>query len=118
MTDTGPFKALSLLMSVGVLVVAGCAIKLRGGENTSAMQTAEQAKDVDRSELERCRTVSSEDAAGYQHCQKVWAENRRRFFVRRDGAASAVTGPTAVPKDQSRMPQGYPAARAPEEAKP
>ncbi|MET4117720.1 conjugative transfer region protein TrbK [Bradyrhizobium sp. JR4.1] len=118
MTDTGPFKALSLLISVGVLVVAGCAIHLRGGEETSASPTAEQTKDIDRSELARCRTVSFEDAADYQHCQKVWAQNRRRFFVRRDGAAAVETGVTAVPKDQSRMPQGYPPARVPEEGKP
>ena len=117
MTDTGPFKALSLLMSVGVLVVAGCVIQLRGGESTSAPPRAEQTQDVDRSELARCRTVSSEDAADYQHCQKVWAENRRRFFGRRDGAA-AETAVTAAPKDQSRMPQGYPAAGVPEEDKP
>jgi conjugative transfer region protein TrbK len=118
MTDTGPFKALSLLMSVGVLVVAGCAIQLRGGETSSAPPTAEQTKDVDRSELVRCRTVSSQDAADYQHCQKVWAENRRRFFVSRDGAAAAATGSTAARKDQSRIPQGYPSAGVPEEAKP
>ena len=115
MTDTGPFKALSLLMSVGVLVVAGCAIQLRGGEDTSAPPTAEQTKDVDRSELARCRTVSSEDAADYQHCQKVWAENRRRFFGRRDGAAARrKPASTAAPKDQSRMPQGYPSVGVPE----
>lgn len=118
MTDTGPFKALSLLMSVGVLVVAGCAIQLRGGENTSASPKAEQTKDLDRSELARCRTVSAEDAADYQHCQKVWAKNRRRFFGTRDGAAAAEAGVTAAPKDQSRMPQGYPAAGVPGEDKP
>jgi conjugative transfer region protein TrbK len=118
MTETGSFKALSLLVSVGVLAVAGCAIHLRGGEETSASPTAEQTKDVDRSDLARCRTVSAEDAADYQHCQKVWAENRRRFFVRRDGAAAAVTGPTAVPKDQSRNPQEYPSVGVPGEAKP
>ena len=117
MIDTGPFKALSLLASVGVLVVAGCAIQLRGGGKTSAPPTAEQTKDVDRSELARCRTVSSEDAVDYQHCQKIWAENRRRFFLSRDGAAAAETGVTAG-KDQSRMPQGYPSAGVPEEAKP
>jgi conjugative transfer region protein TrbK len=118
MIDTGPFKALSLLVSVGVLVVAGCAIQLRGGENTSAPPNAEQTKDVDRSELARCRTVSAEDAADYQHCQKVWAENRRRFFGKRDGAVAAEAGVTAAPKDQSRMPQGYPAAGVPGEDKP
>jgi conjugative transfer region protein TrbK len=118
MTDTGPFKALSLLISVGVLVVAGCAIQLRGGENTSGPPKAEQTKDTDGSELARCRTVSSEDAADYQHCQKIWAENRRRFFGRQDGAAAVETGVKAAPKDQSRMPQGYPSAGVIEEHKP
>lgn len=118
MTETGPFKALSLLMSVAVLVVAACTIQLRGSENASARREVEQTKGVDRSELARCRTVSSEDAADYQHCQKVWADNRRRFFGRREGGAAAETAVTAVPKDQSRMPQGYPVAGAPEEDKP
>ncbi|MCK1655348.1 putative entry exclusion protein TrbK-alt [Bradyrhizobium sp. 149] len=118
MTEPGPFKALSLLVSVGVVIVAGCAIQLRGGKNTSAPPKAEQAKDVDRSELARCRTVSSEDAADHQHCQKVWAENRRRFFGRRDGVAAGETAVTPVPKDQSRMPQGYPSVGVPEEDKP
>ncbi|MDH2398403.1 putative entry exclusion protein TrbK-alt [Bradyrhizobium sp. SSUT18] len=115
---SGPFKALSLLISVGVAVVAGCAIQLRGGEETSSPPKTEQTNGADRSELARCRTVSSEDAADYQHCQRVWAENRRRFFVRRDGAAAAETGATAAPKDQSRMPQGYPSAGVPGEDKP
>ncbi|TYO68420.1 putative entry exclusion protein TrbK-alt [Bradyrhizobium hipponense] len=117
MTDTGPFKALSLLMSVGVLVVAGCAIQLRGGEDTSAPPRAEQTKDVHRSELARCRSVSLEDAANYQHCQKVWTENRRRFLGNRDGAAASAIGLAPAPKDQSRMPQGYPSAGVPEEGK-
>ncbi|OSI73905.1 hypothetical protein BSZ21_06025 [Bradyrhizobium canariense] len=118
MTETGPFKALSLLVSVGVLVVAGFAIQLRGGESTSAPPKTEQTKQIDRSQLALCRSVASEDARDYQHCQKVWAQNRRHFFVRRDGAAAAVTGPTAAPKDQSRMPQGYPSVGVPEEDRP
>ncbi|MCK1345134.1 putative entry exclusion protein TrbK-alt [Bradyrhizobium sp. CW11] len=118
MTDAGPFKTLSLLMSVGVLVVAGCAIQLRGREDASAKLEAEQTKGIERSELARCRTVSSEDAAYYQHCQKVWAENRGRFFGGRNGSAAAETAATPVLKDQSRMPQGYPPAGVPGEDKP
>ncbi|MDN5005513.1 putative entry exclusion protein TrbK-alt [Bradyrhizobium sp. GCM10027634] len=123
MTDTGPFKALSLLTSVGILVVAACTIQLRGGEGTSAPPKAEQTLDLDGSDLARCRTVTSEDVAGYQHCQKVWAENRRRFFGRKDGAAASrgpdpVAGLTPAPKDESRMPQGYPSVALPEASKP
>ncbi|MFB9264014.1 putative entry exclusion protein TrbK-alt [Bradyrhizobium erythrophlei] len=123
MTDTGPFMTLSLLTTVGILVVAACTIQLRGGEETSAPSKAEQTTDVDGSDLARCRTVTSEDAAGYQHCQKVWAENRRRFFGRKDGAAaSRRPDPTAsltpTPKDESRVPQGYPSVALPEASKP
>jgi conjugative transfer region protein TrbK len=118
MTDTGPFKALSLLISVGVLVVAGCAIQLRGTEETSTPPNAELTKGADPSELARCRTVSSEDAADYQHCQKVWAENRRRFFGGRDGAPAPATGLTPASKDQGRMPQGYPPVGVSKEDKP
>jgi conjugative transfer region protein TrbK len=123
MTDTGPFKALSLLTSVGILVVAACTIQLRGGEETSAPPTAEQTSGVDGSDLVRCRTVTSEDAAGYQHCQKVWAENRRRFFGRKDGRAASrrpdpAASVTPALKDESRMPQGYPSVELPEASKP
>lgn len=120
MSDTGPFKALSLLVSAGILVVAACAIQLRGGEETSAPPKAEQTSNVDSSDLARCRTVTSEDAAGYQYCQKVWAESLRRFFgggaaSRRPDLASSLS-PT--PKDESRMPQGYPSVALPEASRP
>jgi conjugative transfer region protein TrbK len=122
MADTGPFKALSLLTSVGILVVAACTIQLRGGEETSAPPKPERTSNIDGPDLARCRTVTSEDAAGYQHCQKIWAENRRRFFARKDGAAASrgpdpVAGLTPAPKDESRMPQGYPSVALPEASK-
>jgi conjugative transfer region protein TrbK len=123
MAVTGPFKALSLLTSAGILVVAACTIQLRGGEETSAPPKAEQTSGVDGSDLARCRTVTSEDAAGYQHCQRVWAENRRRFFGRKDSAAASrrpdpAASLTPAPKDESRMPQGYPSVALPEASRP
>lgn len=123
MTDTGPFKALSLLTTIAILVVGACTIQLRGGEETSAPPKAERTADVDGSDLVRCRTVTSDDAADYQHCQKVWAENRRRFFGRKDGSAASrrpdpIAGLTLGPKDQSRLPQGYPSVELPEASKP
>jgi conjugative transfer region protein TrbK len=123
MIDTGPFKALSLLTSIGILVVAACTIQLRGGEETSTRSKAEKTTDVDGSDLARCRTVTSEDATGYQHCQKIWAENRRRFFGKKDSAAASrrpdpVAGLAPAPKDQSRIPQGYPSVALPEASRP
>lgn len=84
---------------------------------------AAQTADVDGSDLARCRSVTSEEAASVQHCQKVWGENRRRFFGRREGAAVSglgdpASGLASAPKDQSRMPQGYPSVAIPEASKP
>lgn len=122
MSDIKAFKALSLAVSAGVLVVAACTIQLRGGEDASSPSKAEQTTDVDHSDLTRCRTVTPEETAAYQHCQQVWIENRRRFFGK-DGAAAShrpdpVAGLRAAPKDQSRLPQGYPSVASPEESKP
>ena len=122
MTDVRAFKALSLATTAGVLVVAACTIQLRGGEESSPPK-AEQSIVADSSDLARCRSVTSEEAESYQHCQQVWAENRRRFFGRKDGAAVPSQGNSAAgrppsPKDQSRMPQGHPSVAIPEASKP
>lgn len=123
MSDIKAFKALSLAVSIGVLVVAACTIQLRGGEDASSPPKAEQSTGVDHSDLARCRTVTPEETASYQHCQHVWAENRRHFFGWRDAAAASrrpdpVAGLTPAPKDQSRMPQGYPSVTSPEASRP
>ncbi len=123
MTDVRAFKALSLVTTIGVLVVTACTIQLRGGDEDSSPQKPEQTTSVDSSDLARCRTVTSEDAAVYQRCQKVWAENRRRFFGRKDGAAVSgrgdpASGLVSAPKDQSRMPEGYPSVALPEASEP
>lgn len=123
MTDVRAFKALSLAVSAGVFVVAACTIKLRGGEDASPPPKAEQTTDVDPTDLARCRTVTPEKTASYQHCQQIWAENRRRFFGRKDGTAAShrpdpIADLTPAPKDHSRMLQGYPSVPAPEENKP
>lgn len=122
MTDVKAFKALSLAVSIGVFVVAACTIQLRGGEDASSPPKAEHTADVDLSELGRCRTLTPDETASYQHCQQVWAENRRRFFGKDAAAASRrpdpAAGLTPPPKDQSRMPQGYPSVAPPEESKP
>ena len=123
MSDVRAFKALSLVVTLGVLVVAACTIQLRGGEDASSAPKAEQTTDTDSPDLVRCRSVTSEDTTGYRNCQKIWAENRRRFFGRKDGAAvsgqgNPAAGLTPSPKDQSRMQQGYPSVAIPEASKP
>ena len=122
MTDVKAFKALSVLTTIGVLIVAACTIQLRGGDDP-APQKAEQTTGATSAELARCRSITAEEAAGYQHCKQVWAESRRRFFGKKDDAAApgrdkAAAGLASVPKDQSRVPQGYQPVATPEAGKP
>ncbi|WP_456740526.1 putative entry exclusion protein TrbK-alt [Bradyrhizobium sp. USDA 4469] len=123
MTDIRAFKALSLLTTIGVLVVTACTIQLRGGDEPPALPKAEQTTGATSSDLARCRRVTAEETAGYQHCRQVWAENRRRFLAKKTGAAvpgqeDPAAGLVPVPKDQSRIPQGYPQPATPEASKP
>jgi conjugative transfer region protein TrbK len=108
-----------------MLVTAACAIQLRGNEDAIPASAAPKATNSIESDLARCRAVTSEQTDAYEHCHRIWAENRRRFFGRRNGAAASVGGdPPASPeqelrpKDQSRMPQGHPSITTPEADKP
>ncbi|MBR0766516.1 putative entry exclusion protein TrbK-alt [Bradyrhizobium japonicum] len=122
MTDIRAFKALSLLTTIGVLVVTACTIQLRGADSPPTPK-AEQTTDATSPNLARCRSVTAEQAEGYERCKQVWAENRRRFFGEKDGAADpgrddSAAGVALAPKDQSRIPQGYPNLATPEASKP
>lgn len=122
MTDVRAFKALSLLTTIGLVTVTACTIQLRGGDESPPAQKAEQTTDAVSSDLAHCRSVTPEETAGYRHCQQIWAENRRRFFGKKDGSATPghddPATSIAAPKDQSRIPQGYPSLVAPEASKP
>ncbi|MES5481495.1 putative entry exclusion protein TrbK-alt [Bradyrhizobium sp. INPA03-11B] len=123
MTDVNAFKALSLLTTIGVLVVAACTIQLRGGDESPPLPETAQTTGATSSDLVRCRGVTSEETADYRHCKQVWDENRRRFFGRKDGAAvpgqdDSAASLAPAPKDQSRIQQGYPPLATPEASKP
>ncbi|MBR0936041.1 putative entry exclusion protein TrbK-alt [Bradyrhizobium jicamae] len=123
MTDVRAFKALSVLTTIGVLVIAACTIQLRGREDAPRPPKAEQVPDPISSDLARCRSVTAEETAGYRHCQQVWSENRRRFFGKKNGPVDpgpdgSPAGVASAPKDQSRIPQGYPQPGTPEASKP
>ncbi|PJG55213.1 hypothetical protein CVM73_11705 [Bradyrhizobium forestalis] len=124
MIDIRAFKALSMLTTIGVLVVTACTIQLRGGDDSPpALPKAEQTTGATSSDLARCRSVTAEQTAGYQHCRQVWVENRRRFFGKKAGAAipgqeDSAAGLAPAPKDQSRISLGYPQPATPEASKP
>ena len=99
-----------------VLVVAACAIRLRGDEdqiNSSA--SAERTSDPLATKLAECRSVTYEQKDALSECRKAWAEKRRQFLGQKASSASSENGPPregsslfVAPKDESRLPSGYP----------
>lgn len=123
MSDQKAFQAVSLAIAViaGAALIVACTIQLRGPDKVMGpKQSSAIASSPMESDLTRCRTVTSEHSPAYQDCQRIWAENRRRFFgpgmssispAANDRAGSPVL---SAPKDQSRMPQGDPSVASPE----
>jgi conjugative transfer region protein TrbK len=111
--DRLPFVVATVLM---VLVVAACAIQLRGDEDQpKSTASADQASDQLAAKLAGCRSVTYEKDA-LTECRKAWAEKRRQF-LRQEKAPSASSDNEAAkegsslfvpPKDGSRLSPGYP----------
>jgi len=78
-----PKKALRVAAVVfGILTAAVAVIQRRHGEDAAVLAPMERGgADALVSELARCRTVTSDDSAGLDACRRIWAENRRHFFV-------------------------------------
>jgi conjugative transfer region protein TrbK len=86
-------NALRLLAVAGVVAIAigGCAIALRGErdgrEESEARPVASRKADALDRRLTSCRRVRPEQIEALAVCQRIWADNRRRFF----GAASETS---------------------------
>ena len=89
------------------LVVAACAIQLRGeGEHAAMGSPASMAADPLAAKLEHCRTVTSEQLEDIQECRRVWAESRRRFLgQRKTPAAPSVDAQPNAPAPSSTQPK-------------
>ncbi|MGY8682580.1 putative entry exclusion protein TrbK-alt [Bradyrhizobium sp. UFLA05-153] len=111
--DHIPIGAAALLLAVAV---GACAFQLRGGaDQTAAAASATQESDPLASKLGQCRTVNYEQKDALLECRKVWAEKRRQFLSQREGSARQVIDGASAnspippsPKDESRLPSGYP----------
>jgi conjugative transfer region protein TrbK len=124
MSAFSTFKRLPIVAAAGsvMLVMAACAIQLRGdGDETASNSGVAQTTGTLTSSLTSCRAVTPEQTAIYDYCRRIWAENRRRFFGQKARAAVPAgsdalssQAPELPPKDQSRMPQGYPSLALPE----
>jgi conjugative transfer region protein TrbK len=108
-------------MALVVLVVAACAIRLRGDENqTLSATSADQASDPLATKLAECRSVTYEQKDALSECRKAWAEKRRQFRGQKPPTASSdnrkpLEGSSLFvpPKDESRLSPGYPQIQRP-----
>jgi conjugative transfer region protein TrbK len=99
-----------------VLIVAACAIRLRGDENqTVSAASADHASDALATKLAECRSVTYEQKDALSECRKAWAEKRRQFLGQKAPSASSDNGNPqegsslfVPPKDESRLSPGYP----------
>jgi conjugative transfer region protein TrbK len=96
-----------------VLAVAACAIRLRGDESeTESSRSLAPKSDSMAAKLEQCRTVTSEQRDALLECKKIWAEKRRQFFGQNGSSAhpeaKAQPSSPVPPKDEGRLPSGYP----------
>ena len=102
-------------MVLAVLVVAACAIRLRGDEaQTSTPASADVTSNPLVTKLTECRSVTYEQKDALSECRRAWAEKRRQFLGQKEpaapdsGAAQAGSSLFVAPKDESRLPSGYP----------
>jgi conjugative transfer region protein TrbK len=98
-----------------ILVVAACTIHLRGDEEqTNTSMPANVVPDPLATKLRECRSVTLEQKGALSECRKAWAEKRSQFLGQKaptpagSGTRPAGSSLFAAPKDESRMPPGYP----------
>jgi conjugative transfer region protein TrbK len=118
--NTKTIERLPTLAAVGfvVLVLAACAIRLRGDEGQSSTPaSADVTSDPLAMKLAECRSVTYEQKDVLSECRKAWAEKRRQFLGQKAPAPSDSEAPQAgsslfvAPKDESRLPSGSPSVQ-------
>jgi conjugative transfer region protein TrbK len=89
------------------LIVAIAVIQSRPSEDAAVLTRLEPDEaDALVHELARCRTVTPDDAIVLETCRRLWAENRRHFFVStKSPNVSDLPAATEVAKSQERVPQ-------------
>jgi conjugative transfer region protein TrbK len=110
--DRLPMATAMLLV---ILIVAACAIRLRDDENqTPSATSAAEASDPLATKLAECRSVTYEQKDALSECRKAWAEKRPQLLGKSpssssdNGAAQGSSSLFVPPKDEDRLPSGYP----------
>jgi conjugative transfer region protein TrbK len=118
------FMRFPLMAAMGLVVlsVAACAVQLRPDQGSQPSPVTSEENHPLAPRLESCLTVTPDQTATFEYCRRIWAENRHRFFgSQKKPPASKTAAERAdeqlpsepAPKDQSRLPQGYPPIAAP-----
>jgi conjugative transfer region protein TrbK len=116
--NTKKFERLSTMaaMMLVVVIVAACAIRLRGDEpQTNSPASVDGASDPLATKIAECRSITYEQKDALSECRKAWAEKRRQFLGQKAPSASSENGVPqegsslfVPPKDESRLSPGYP----------
>ena len=86
-----------------VLVLAACAIRLRGDEEqTNAFVSTDVASDPLATKLRECRSVTPEQKDALSECREAWAEKRRQFLGQKAPSASSGNGSSGSGSSGSR----------------
>ncbi|NTG28722.1 putative entry exclusion protein TrbK-alt [Agrobacterium rhizogenes] len=86
------FRALAIVVLIGVFIATLAAINRRPTPSAAPDAPPASVPDDLSAELRRCSALGQQDAED-PHCQAVWEENRRRFF----GRPARPLPPTAAP---------------------
>jgi conjugative transfer region protein TrbK len=90
-----------------MLAVAAALVESRRGQDSAVLTSLEPDEaDALVHELLRCRAVTFDDTPVLETCRRLWAENRRHFFVATKSAnVSDLPASTGATKSQERIPQ-------------
>lgn len=109
-----------LALALVALAAAACTIPLRGNEEQAKMlEPGGTSADPLAAKLAECRSVTYEQKDALTECRKAWADKRRQFLGRKAPTPSDNRLPQAgsslfvAPKDESRLPSGYPSIQQP-----
>ena len=107
-----PYAAALALIA---LTPAACTIPLRGDAGQAKIvEPGSTSLDPLAAKLAECRSVTYEQKDVLTECRKAWAEKRRQFLgktapVPPDGQTpQAGSSLFVAPKDESRLPSGFP----------
>jgi conjugative transfer region protein TrbK len=97
------------------LVAAACTIPLRSDkDHAKVSESADAIPDPLAAKLAECRSVTYEQKDALTECRRAWAEKRRQFLGQKASGPADAAMPQAgsslfvVPKDESRLPSGFP----------